>query len=257
MALQRFMTSGGPRRILAAFAVAISALVAGCTSSNTLIQAALPTIAPPKTTYASLVDDTFTVPAAPIKRIPPQFLRQVVDVPASIPGSPGTVVVDPGDRFLYLIIGGGKALRYGIGVGKAGFAWSGEAQIKDKQHWPKWYPPSDMIDRDPKLQKLADGQNGGPTNPLGARAMYLWSDGIDTLYRIHGTNDPLSIGKAVSSGCVRMLDQDVIDLYDRVDIGTKVIVLPANGATPLADMIDQATNPVPPTTIKPVPKKKS
>ncbi|MEJ0097079.1 MAG: L,D-transpeptidase [Bauldia sp.] len=198
----------------------------------------------------------FAVPAAPIKKIPPQFLRQVVDTPANIPGDPGTVVVDPGDRFLYLILDGGKAMRYGIGVGKEGFAWSGEAHVQDKQHWPKWFPPDDMIQRDPTLKQYAKGEAGGPRNPLGARAMYLYTaGGVDTLYRIHGTNDPLSIGKAVSSGCVRMLDQDVIDLYERVPVGTKVIVLAAEGTTPLADMMQQSANPVPPAKVDP--KKKS
>jgi lipoprotein-anchoring transpeptidase ErfK/SrfK len=206
----------------------------------------IPHLDPPKAMYASVQDDGFTVPAAPIRQIPPQFLRQVVDTPASIPGDAGTVVVDPANRFLYLILGGGKAMRYGIGVGKQGFAWSGEAQIKDKQHWPKWFPPDDMIARDPRLQKFDKGQDGGPSNPLGSRALYLWSGNVDTLYRIHGTNDPLSIGKAVSSGCVRMLDQDVIDLYERVPLGSKVIVLAVDGTTtPLADIMKQQQSTLP------------
>ncbi len=174
----------------------------------------------------------------------------MVDTPSSIPGDPGTVVVDPANRFLYLILSGGKAMRYGIGVGRQGFAWSGEAQIKDKQHWPKWFPPVEMVARDPRLKPVADGQDGGPRNPLGARALYLWSDGKDTLYRIPGTKEPLSIGKAVSSGCVRMLDQDVIDLYERVAPGTKVIVLASDATTPLADMLD------PPAPVPAVPAKK-
>ena len=236
--------------VLAAALVGVLTL-AGCTDTTTV---PTPVLDPPKALYGALTDDGFQVAAAPIKKIPPQFLRQVVDTPASIPGDTGTVVVDPGDRFLYLILGGGKAMRYGIGVGREGFAWSGEAQIKDKQHWPKWFPPSDMIERDATLKQYAKGEDGGPRNPLGARAMYLWTNNVDTLYRIHGTNDPLSIGKAVSSGCVRMLDQDVIDLYERAPVGTKVIVLPVNGATPLADMLDPATTPVPPVTVG---KKKS
>ena len=137
-------------------------------------------------------------------------------------------------------------MRYGIGVGKQGFAWSGEAQVKDKQHWPKWFPPDDMIDRDPRSKKFDKGQDGGPTNPLGSRALYLWSGNVDTLYRIHGTNDPLSIGKAVSSGCVRMLDQDVIDLYERVPLGAKVIVLAVDGSTtPLADIMKEQQSTLP------------
>jgi lipoprotein-anchoring transpeptidase ErfK/SrfK len=215
----------------------------------------LPRLDPPKALYAAVTDDTFNIPAAPIKKIPPQFLRQVVDTPANIPGDAdeGTVVVDPADKFLYLILGGGKAMRYGIGVGKEGFAWAGEAQVKDKQHWPKWFPPDDMIVRDPRLKKFAKGEDGGPENPLGARAMYLWSGNVDTLYRIHGTNDPLSIGKAASSGCVRMLDQDVIDLYERVPLGTKVIVLAADGSQSLEDIMkaQQSTLPIkaPPASV--------
>jgi lipoprotein-anchoring transpeptidase ErfK/SrfK len=205
----------------------------------------IPKLDPPKAMYSAVKDDGFDVPAPPIKRIPPQFLRQVVDTPASVPGDAGTVVVDPADKFLYLILGGGKAMRYGIGVGKQGFAWSGEAQVRDKQHWPKWFPPDDMIARDQRLKKFDKGQDGGPSNPLGARALYLWSGNVDTLYRIHGTNDPLSIGTAASSGCVRMLDQDVIDLYERVPLGAKVIVMASANTTPLDDLMKQQQSTLP------------
>ena len=166
-------------------------------------------------------------------------------VPYDTKFKPGTIVIETSERFLYFVLPGGQAMRYGIGVGKEGFAWSGEAQVGDKQHWPKWFPPSDMVDRDPKLKQFAKGEDGGPRNPLGARAMYLWSGNVDTLYRIHGTNDPLSIGKAASSGCVRMLDQDVIDLYDRVPLRTKVIVLGTAGTTPLADIMEQQQDTLP------------
>jgi lipoprotein-anchoring transpeptidase ErfK/SrfK len=212
---------------------------AGC--SSTLPLAPAPTVVidtPYKVMYAAIDDDDgFTVPAVNTRQIDQRFLRQVVDTPAGIPGAPGTIVVDPKDRFLYLVSWGGKSIRYGIGVGRQGFAWSGNAVIKDKQHWPKWFPPKEMVDRDPTLKPYADGMDGGPRNPLGARALYLWADNKDTLYRIHGTNEPSSIGKAVSSGCVRMLNQDIIDLYERVPAGTKVIVLPADGTAPLADLV--------------------
>jgi lipoprotein-anchoring transpeptidase ErfK/SrfK len=234
----------GQRPMLKATLVGAALMaLAGC--ADTINPTPLPVLDPPKVLYGAMTDDGFNVAAAPIKQIPPQFLRQVVDTPASIPGDAGTVVVDPADRYLYLILGGGKAMRYGIGVGKEGFAWSGEAQIGDKQHWPKWFPPSDMVDRDPKLKQFAKGEDGGPRNPLGSRAMYLWSGNVDTLYRIHGTNDPLSIGKAVSSGCVRMLDQDVIDLYERVPLRTNVIVLGTAGTTPLADIMQQQQDTLP------------
>ncbi|PWJ80498.1 lipoprotein-anchoring transpeptidase ErfK/SrfK [Pseudaminobacter salicylatoxidans] len=140
---------------------------------------------------------------------------------------PGMVVVDPYERFLYLITRPGTARRYGVGVGKAGLAWSGYAYIGRKEEWPHWRPTDDMIRRDPrKYAKYADGVDGGPRNPLGARALYLYGeDGRDTMYRIHGTNEPWTIGRAVSNGCIRMLNAHVEDLYDRVEIGTPVLVL--------------------------------
>ena len=136
----------------------------------------------------------------------------------------GTVVVDPKAHFLYYVFRDRQATRYGVGVGRAGFAWSGNAEIRMKRRWPRWVPPKEMVERDERAQKWANGQPGGPDNPLGARALYLYSGGQDTLYRIHGTNEPKSIGKSVSSGCVRMLNEDIVDLFDKVKIGTKVVV---------------------------------
>ena len=112
-------------------------------------------------------------------------------------------------------------MRYGVGVGRDGFAWAGEAEIRMKRRWPRWVPPKEMVDRDKRAKKWVNGQPGGPDNPLGARALYLYSGGKDTLYRIHGTNEPQSIGKSVSSGCVRMLNEDVAELFDQVEIGTQ------------------------------------
>ncbi len=143
--------------------------------------------------------------------------RQVVSYPSNEPA--GTIVIDTAHAFLYLTLGGGKALRYGIGVGRQGFTWSGTETIVRKAEWPDWIPPTEMVARQPYLPRFVAG---GPGNPLGARAMYLGN----TDYRIHGTNDPSSIGKHMSSGCIRLLNADVIDLYSRVGIGTKVIVLP-------------------------------
>lgn len=120
-------------------------------------------------------------------------------------------------------------MRYGIGVGRAGFSWSGEATIKDKQEWPKWFPPKEMQERELRARFHADGMEGGIRNPLGARALYLYQGNKDTLYRIHGTRKSDSIGKAVSSGCIRLLNQDMIDLYERVPMGTKVVVLDSSG----------------------------
>jgi len=149
----------------------------------------------------------------------PSLQRQIVPYPGKEPA--GTVIVDTPHTFLYLTLGGGKALRYGIGVGRRGFTWSGVERISRKSEWPDWIPPAEMVARQPYLPRWV---GGGPGNPLGARALYLGS----TDYRIHGTNDPASIGTQVSSGCIRMRNEDVIDLYRRVSVGTKVIVLPGD-----------------------------
>jgi len=147
----------------------------------------------------------------------PALQRQMVAYAGSEPA--GTIIIDPVHTFLYLTLGGGKAMRYGIGVGREGFEWSGVETIKRKAEWPDWIPPATMVARQPYLPRWI---GGGPGNPLGARALYLGN----TDYRIHGTNAPDSIGKHMSSGCIRMLNADVIDLYNRANIGTKVIVLP-------------------------------
>lgn len=173
--------------------------------------------------YGPMRDGGFNLPAIPWQKVDPRFLRQTVRYLTVHPA--GTIVVDPANKFLYLVQPGGRAIRYGIGVGRAGFAWNGEAVIRFKREWPKWFPPAEMIERDPSLEKYRDGQEGGPSNPIGARGLYLWQGNVDTLYRIHGTNQPMSIGTNASSGCIRMWQQDVIDLYNRVDIGAKVVVL--------------------------------
>ena len=162
-----------------------------------------------------------TAPAAtepdPSFAQPARFKRQVVNYPTS--EAPGTVIVDTPNTYLYFVLGGGKAVRYGIGVGRDGFTWSGVQHVTRKSEWPDWTPPPDMLERQPYLPRF---MSGGPQNPLGARAMYLGS----TVYRIHGTNAPETIGGHVSSGCFRMVNDDVIDLYNRVKLGTKVVVLP-------------------------------
>lgn len=150
------------------------------------------------------------------RAIEPMYQRQEVEFKG--PQSPGTIVVDTPHRFLFLVEKGDRALRYGIGVGRPGFSWSGIKSITRKAEWPDWTPPPEMLKRRPDLPTHMDG---GPANPLGARALYLGS----SLYRIHGTNEPETIGTNVSSGCIRMMNEDVIDLYNRVGIGTKVIVM--------------------------------
>ncbi len=169
----------------------------------------------------------FVIEPANLDSVPETFHKQLVNYPT--PEFPGTVVVDPDNRHLYLIRENYQAVRYGVGVGREGFAWNGEAKVGLKRRWPRWVPPEEMVLRDEKAAKWGNGMPGGPDNPLGARALYLYANGEDTLYRIHGTNDPSSIGTAQSSGCVRMLNQDIADLYLRVPIGSKVVVLPSQG----------------------------
>jgi lipoprotein-anchoring transpeptidase ErfK/SrfK len=210
------------------FVAGIPLLLAACQSQqSSTIQAGLSPLADGTpdyaTAYAATTDGGFRLPAIQYTKFDPKYLRQVVFYPSRYPS--GTIVVDPNNKFLYLIQPGGRAIRYGIGVGRAGFDWNGEAEIRFKREWPKWFPPDEMIERDPKLEKYRDGQEGGPSNPIGARGLYLWQGNKDTLYRIHSTNAPSSIGTNASSGCIRMWHQDIIDLYERVGVGTKVVVL--------------------------------
>ncbi len=156
-----------------------------------------------------------------------ELRRQIVNYVSSEPA--GTVIVDTPNTYLYYVLGGGRAIRYGIGVGRDGFTWSGVKAVERKTEWPDWYPPAEMIERQPYLPRM---MAGGPGNPLGARAMYIGG----TVYRIHGTNAPDTIGKHVSSGCIRMLNEDVTDLYERVNVGTKVVVLPDNRYRAAAEM---------------------
>ena len=160
-------------------------------------------------------DQPGVIPQPADEELSPEFARQVVSYRTN--EAPGTIIVHTSERFLYVIQPGGRAIRYGIGVGRDGFQWQGLLRITRKQEWPDWTPPPEMIERQPYLPRF---MAGGPGNPLGARALYLGS----TVYRIHGTNAPQTIGTAVSSGCFRLVNPDVIDLYDRIPIGTKVIV---------------------------------
>lgn len=165
--------------------------------------------------YSNLEDQPGYVPSEAEEQLPPQFQRQVVFYRTNEP--PGTIIVHTAERFLYLVQGNGRALRYGVGVGREGFQWQGLLKITRKQEWPDWTPPPEMIARQPYLPRF---MAGGPGNPMGARALYLGT----TVYRIHGTNQPHTIGSAVSSGCFRLVNNDVIDLYGRVPVGTKVVV---------------------------------
>ncbi len=155
--------------------------------------------------------------------VAPQYRRRRVAYATK--EKPGTIIVDTSDRYLYVVEDDGMATRYGVGVGRAGFSWSGRARVGRKAEWPTWTPPPQMIRRQPELKKYAGGMEGGPNNPLGARALYLYRGGRDTMYRLHGTNQPGSIGQAMSSGCIRMLNTDVEHLYARTNVGTPVVVL--------------------------------
>lgn len=220
------------RAVLALCVASVAVAVAGCKrnpATGTPLSSASATPAAMFSDRYSAVADKFPISAVDVSQISPTYLRREVAYQSPYPA--GTVVIDPAAHFLYLIQPGGTAMRYGVGVGKEGFGWSGVATINSKQEWPDWYPPKEMIQRRPDIQaqltKLqgGDGVPGGLSNPLGARAMYLWQDGKDTLYRIHGTLEPETIGTNVSSGCIRMINQDAIDLYERVGVGTKVVVL--------------------------------
>jgi lipoprotein-anchoring transpeptidase ErfK/SrfK len=171
---------------------------------------------PPGSGYAALPPDYQPETGQP-KELPPQFRRQMVDYQTREPA--GTIVIDTPNTYLYLVVGGGKAVRYGIGVGREGFTWTGREKVSRMSEWPDWHPPKEMIDRQPYLPRF---MAGGESNPLGARALYLGN----TLYRIHGTNQPSTIGSFVSSGCIRLTNADIEDLYGRVTVGTRVVVLP-------------------------------
>jgi lipoprotein-anchoring transpeptidase ErfK/SrfK len=158
----------------------------------------------------------------------PNFETQITHLPYEITDptgeAPGTIVVDTTEKFLYFVLPNKKAIRYGVATGDEAFGWTGTAVMQRKAEWPRWTPPAEMIARWPHLAPRAGGLEGGPENPLGARALYLYQNGKDTLYRIHGTNEPETIGRSASSGCIRMRNIDAIDLYNRVEVGTKVIV---------------------------------
>lgn len=164
-------------------------------------------------------DEPYDIPLVDLALMPSDMVRQTVKYNG--PERPGTIVVDIDNRHLYLVQNGGDATRYGIGVGKQGYTWRGSAHVGRKGVWPNWSPTTTMVRIKPNLPRF---MKGGVDNPLGARALYLYNGGVDTLFRIHGTNEPWSIGHAVSSGCIRMLNQDILNLYERVDVGAPVVV---------------------------------
>ena len=210
------------RRALVVAAVVASAPALLSTQASAQV---LGYVAAPQASIPS--DDLVTAPPQPATSddarpyvLPGRLQRSVVALNTG--EAPGTIIIDTGNTALYYVLGQGRAIRYGVGVGREGFTWSGVQTISRKAEWPDWHPPAQMILRQPYLPRF---MAGGPGNPLGARAMYLGS----SQYRIHGTNDPTTIGKFVSSGCIRLTNEDVTDLFGRVDVGTKVVVLPKSG----------------------------
>lgn len=202
------------KQILLAAGLLTSAALTGCTttggSSSTLAA------------YTAINDGGFVVPAISAKEIRPELRRQVVTYPTQ--EAPGTIIINTQTRFLYFIMPDGKAMRYGIGVGRDGFRWTGNATIGRKAEWPSWVPPQRMLVRQPELKEFAGGMQPGLKNPLGARALYLYKNGRDSMFRLHGTPEWWTIGTNVSSGCIRLINQDIIDLYNRAEVGAKVIV---------------------------------
>ncbi|WP_103333168.1 L,D-transpeptidase [Pseudotabrizicola formosa] len=214
----------------ALLAITVSAGLSACVPTTTTPTGPAVTVPAAETMYLATKDNGIDIPAIDPAKVPDQFKRQVVDFPTE--EVPGTVIINPATKHLYFITGKNKAIRYGIAVGAAGFQWSGQALVTNRRQWPTWTPPKEMIERKPELSKWEKGQPGGPTNPLGSRALYLTTNGVDYGYRIHGTPEWWSIGRNASSGCIRMINQDVIDLYNRVPDGAKVIVLTASGQMP-------------------------
>ncbi|WP_425374069.1 L,D-transpeptidase [Microvirga calopogonii] len=206
-------------------AVLLPMALAACVSTQGPTQQAVRRIDPAYAAmYGPRPDEPHPLPATDISEVDPRFLRREVAYYGR--EEPGTIVVDTEARHLYLVREGGRAIRYGIGVGKEGLAWSGRARIGRKAMWPRWTPTAAMIRREPERNgRWAGGMEGGLNNPLGARALYLYNNGVDTMYRLHGTTEPWSIGQSVSSGCIRLFNQDIIDLYSRVPVGSPVVVL--------------------------------
>lgn len=219
-------------------AVAVSLVLSACASNDDRTSGATPRVmetpvsrqpaqslgSDPVQMYGEKTDAGFRVVGLAAEKMNPQFVRQIVSYETD--EKPGTIIVDQTERFLYLVQSDGKAIRYAVGVGPVARGFDGgDAVIARKAAWPRWIPTPDMVKRNPAhYGPHKDGLDGGPRNPMGARALYMHKDGKDTYYRVHGTNDPNSIGKAVSAGCIRLLNQDIIDLYERVAPGARIVV---------------------------------
>jgi len=207
------------RSFLLGSAAGLSALgLAGCTSDSM-------SLAEAQKLYGPAPDEKFPIPAVDVSKIDPKYYRRTVKYDSD--EAVGTIIVDPHNYYVYRIEGDGNATRYGANVGRQGFLWSGEAYVGRKAEWPVWTPPKEMIQRQPEAAKYASGMPPGLDNPLGARTLYLYQNGVYTLYTIYSTSDPETIGTNLTSGCTGLLSQDMLDLYSRTPVKTKVVVLPA------------------------------
>ncbi len=228
MSFNKFAEHRPSRRAFVLGSASILGLsLAGCTTASNDSASSADTVSDSyKSMYGPLPNEKFPIPGVDLEKVPSQFRRRSVTYRTN--EKPGTIIVDTSAHYLYLVEPGGKAMRYGVGLGRAGFEWSGRARVAWKRPWPTWTPPDEMIARRPDLRKYSADNGGmqpGLANPLGARALYIFEGNKDTLYRIHGTPEYWTIGKSVSSGCVRMINQDVIDLYKRVRSNAEIVVV--------------------------------
>ncbi|MGL5734357.1 MAG: L,D-transpeptidase family protein [Beijerinckiaceae bacterium] len=208
------------RRFLLGATASLGALgLAGCAGGDTM------SLAEASRVYGPLPNEKFPVPAVDVTKVDPKYFRATIPYPSN--EEPGTIIVDPGNYYVYRIEGDGKATRYGANVGRDGFRWHGDAYVGRKGEWATWTPPREMIKRQPEAAKWARGMPGGLDNPLGARTLYLYQNGRYTLYTIYASSDPETIGNGITSGCVGLLTQDMLHLYDRTPVKTKVVVMKA------------------------------
>ncbi|MDC9822698.1 L,D-transpeptidase [Devosia sp. ZB163] len=208
------------RSFLFGSAAGLGALaLAGCAPSGSM------SLAEARNVYGPRPNERFPIPAVNVSKVDPKYYRRTVRYDTAEVA--GTIVVDPRNHYVYRVEGDGNATRYGVSVGRAGFLWSGDAYIGRKAEWPIWTPPAEMIKRQPEVAKYAGGMAPGLDNPLGARALYLYQNGVYTLYTLYSTSAPETIGRGISSGCIGLLTQDMIDLYSRTPVNTKVVVLRA------------------------------
>ena len=208
------------RAFLAGAAAGLGALaLAGCSSGSVM------SMAQAEKHYGPRPNERFPIPAVKLAKVDPKYFRRTVGYASK--EAPGTIIVDPRNHYVYRIEGDGLATRYGVSVGRDGFRWSGDAYVGRKSEWPIWTPPREMIKRQPEVAKYAGGMKPGLDNPLGARALHLYQDGVYTLYTLYSTIQPETIGKGISSGCIGLLTQDMLELYERTPVNTKVVVLKA------------------------------